>query len=554
MILRLQLLVIFTFSLFLTACTEDRAFNVDNKTVDISLDNAEEITLGVIQSTFLTHLYLPIFDFLGERDLPNGAVKVENITVPQLVAGEVFSCQDLIVRDSDDSGAALYCYDSPYGGAALYSFPAEQRYLAGDRVTVQYEDYVNELGWVQNGRLAASYLSKEGLNRDLGEAESVSCLVNLQSDLNGRTKIKEQNLLVALLGVSAGVTVGDVVIDDIALAEVLPSRDSGMLVSDVRLNSQELNSVFLHYQLNGSVLNGVKLYDVVADTVSFISFADELQAVITGRVQVFDDVGNPVLENGLPTFVKITDEFGTPILDSNDQIQYVQETLETFVIGKDEKVIVVNHSSDTTENQIASIDHDQIYSVSTLNWEEALCHGYERELSASLEDFSVEKDGIQYEIDGSVRIVEGTADNISFTHDVRKSSFTTTVTQEKSVEVYKMSDFSIAYAQGTKFGSFAFDSVLDGNISSTVFPGTLTVYQGQPIIGHDGRDRPTTGQFSMFGQNLELIFATFRDFTVFMAVDYNGDSTGNDRSDVDFRFEPNWDDLMNRDFIRPDEP
>ena len=61
-------------------------------------------------------------------------------------------------------------------------------------------------------------------------------------------------------------------------------------------------------------------------------------------------------------------------------------------------------------------------------------------------------------------------------------------------------------------------------------------------------------EFSKFGQNLELIFATFRDFTVFMAVDYNGDSTGNDRSDVDFRFEPNWDDLMNRDFIRPDEP
>jgi hypothetical protein len=53
MILRLQLLVIFTFSFFLVACTEDRDLDADNKTVDIRLDNAEEITLEVIQSTSL---------------------------------------------------------------------------------------------------------------------------------------------------------------------------------------------------------------------------------------------------------------------------------------------------------------------------------------------------------------------------------------------------------------------------------------------------------------------------------------------------------------------
>ena len=130
MLFRLQLLVVFIFSFFLAACTEDRDFDVDNKTVDITLDNAEKVVLGTIQSTYLTQLYSPLFDFLGESDLPDNAIKVENINSPSLLEGEVLSCQDFPARTTEDSSIAYYCVDSLYGGVALYSFPAQQQYLS----------------------------------------------------------------------------------------------------------------------------------------------------------------------------------------------------------------------------------------------------------------------------------------------------------------------------------------------------------------------------------------------------------------------------------------
>jgi len=564
MILRLQLLVIFTFSFFLLACTEDRNFDTDNKTVDIRLNNTEEITLEVVQSTFLTHLYLPVFEFLGETDLPVGSVKVDSINVPTLPEGSTLSCSDFPARSSEDIGTAEYCFDSLDGGVALYSFPAEQKYVAGERIVVKYENYVNELGWVSNGRLEATYLKTDGLNRDFVEADTVSCLVNLQSDLTDKTKVDETDLLAQLLDSQEGDLVGDWSINDVPLSWILPARDSNMLITEVRLSSKELNSVLTAYEfnitdpndvriINGAGFDGVKIIDVVGDGVRFIGVPDGIKVEVFGKIQVFNENGTPVLENGNPTFEIITDGFGTPILDSDGREVLVQKVLGYVILDENEKVIVINHSAETTDNQIASIDMDQVYSVSNSEVEEVSCQSFERELSASLTKLSVRKDNITYAVNGSLRLVEGTKDYIGFAREIRDSSFTTTVNQENNAEVYAMSGFSISYVQGSEFGSFAFDSTLEGQISSSAFPGVLEVFQGQTILGQDGSDRPTTGQFSIFGQGLERIFVTFKEFTVFLSVDYNGDSTGNRISDVDFRFEPNWDDLINRDFILPEE-
>ncbi|MFT5716762.1 MAG: hypothetical protein ACI9T7_000940 [Oleiphilaceae bacterium] len=563
MILRLQLLVIFTFSFFLLACTEDRDLETDNKTVDIRLDNAEAITLEVIQSTFLTHLYLPIFEFLGEADLPDGAVKVENITLPDLqdlqdfLVDGILDCQDFPAVIDDDSDTAFYCFDSPNdaGGVALYSFPTEQKYVKGDKIEVRYEDFENELGWVNNGQLQATYLKTDGLNRDFVKADTISCLVNLQSDLTDKTKIDETKLLTQLLNIQdEALEVGDVLINDVPLSTALPARDSNMLVTDIRLNSKELNSLFSYFGLDGIDLNGVGVIDAVGDGVRFISVADAIKVEVYGKIQVINEDGSPALENGNPIFEIIRDDLGVPILDSNGEEVFVEDILESYVFDTDEKVIVINHSSETTDNQIASIKMDQVYSVSNLEVEEVSCQSFEREISASLTNFSVHKDNTTYEINGSLRMLEGTEDYIGFSREVRNSSFTTTVTQEKSTRNYTMSDFSISYVQNAEFGNYSFDSSLNGSISSSAFPGVLGLFQGQAIVGADGNDRPASGQFTIFGQGFELIFATFKDFSVLLAVDYNGDSTGNNRSDVDFRFEPNWDDLISRDFIQPEEP
>jgi len=555
MILRLQLLVILTFSFVLAACTEDRNFDTDNKTVDILLDNAEEITLEVVQSTYFTHLYLPVFDFLGEAELPDGAVKVENINAPNMLKGFVLSCQDYPARTADDSGTAFYCYDSPYGGVALYSFPAEQEYVAGDRIEVSYEEFINELGWVNNGRINATYLKTDGLSRDFVEADSVSCLVNLQSDLIGKTKIDETELLTQLLNARGDDLVGDETINDVALlSSALPTRNTNMLLTEVRLSSKELNSVFSTLELNGTDLNGVTVIDVVGDSVRFINLVDALKIEVYGKVQIFDEFGSPILENGNPTFEILRDDSGDAILDSNNDVQYVQQILRTDVVDEGEKVIVINHSSETTENQIASIEVDQVYSVASLEVDNVSCQGFERELSASLTNLSVRKDNITYGVNGSLSLVQGTSDYVSFSREIRNSSFTTTVEQETSVEVYTMNDFSISYVQGVEFGSYAFDSSNGGSISSSAFPGKLEVLQTTTVYGQAGTDHPTDGQFVILGQGLERIFITLKEFTVFLGIDYNGDTTGNNASDVDFNIEPNWDDLINRDFIQPEEP
>ncbi|MFT7371968.1 MAG: hypothetical protein ACI9T9_000647 [Oleiphilaceae bacterium] len=567
MILRLQILVAFTLSLFLLACTEDQDFDTDTKTVDIRLDNAEEITLEVVQSTLLTHLYLPIFEFLGEADLPFGAVKVENITVPSLSEGETLLCQHFPALVDDDLDAAVldddlatnfYCFDSPNGeeGVALYSFPAKQGYVAGQRVEVKYENFVNELGWVQNGRLTAKYTKTEGLNSGFGEADSVSCLVNLHSDLTDKTKIDETELLTQLLDTQVeGLVVSDIMsMNGVPLSSVLTTRDSNMLITDIRLSSKELNSLFATFELDGvGNLNGVTVIDVVADSVRFIHLADELKIEVYGKVQIFNEDGSPLLEDGRPTFEIITDGFGEPILDSDDQQIIAQKILETYILTEDEKVIVINHSGETTDNQIASINMDQVYSVLSLEVEEVNCQSFERELSASLTKLSVRKDNITYGINGSLHMIEGTEDNIRFGREVRNSSFTTTVSQENRIEVYHMNDFSISYIQGSEFGSYTFDTVLGGSISSSAFPGLLTVLQSKIITGQDGNDRPNSGELTILGQGLERIYATFKDFTVFLEIDFNGDSTGNESSDVDSIIEPSWDDLVNRDFIQPEQ-
>jgi hypothetical protein len=556
MILRLQLLVIITFLFFLVACTEDRDFDTDDKTVDIKLDNAEEITLEVTQSTYLTHLYLPIFEFLGEADLPEGAVKVENITVPNLLDNEVLTCQHFPARSSDDSSTDFYCLESPYNeGLALYSFPADQKYQKGDKIEVQYENFENELGWVNNGRLKAKYLKTEGLSRDFVKADAVSCLVNLQSDLTNKTKINETELLTQLLNIeNETLVVGDVSINDVPLSTVLPARDSNMLLADIRLSSKELNSLFSTFELDGTDLNGVKLIDVVGDGVRFISIPDAIRIEVFGKVQIFNQDGSPELEDGSPVFEIIRDDFGEPILGSDDKQVYVEVILENYFIGEDEKVIVINHSSDTTDNQIASNKMDRVYSVSRLEVEEVSCQSFERELSASLSNLSVRKDNITYEINGSLRMLEGTEDYISFTREVRDSTFTTTIKQENNTEKYKMDDFTISYVQDSELGGYSFEKSLGGSILSSAFPGVLEVVQLGTVVGQDGSDRPTSGGLIILGQGLEAISVTFKDFSLFLGIDYDGDSTGNQRGDVDFSIDPNWDDLINRDFIQPEQP
>jgi len=573
--LRLQLLATFIFSVFLIACTEDQDFDTDKKTVDITLDNAELITLGVFQSAFLANLYLPFSDFLSESDLPEGAVKVESIDIPVLAEGAVLSCQDFPVRVSDDVGTALYCFDNPHGGVGLYSFPVgggsnqipvnfpvePVEKAVGDQVTVEYDNYVNDLGWVYNGRLDATYTNIEGLSRDFVEIDTVSCLANLQSDLSGNTRINETDLLAELIGATdrkddlIGDETENELLNGVTLSSILSNRDPNLSIGEIRITSEELNAVFAAFDPKSTVLGGITVIDVVGESVFFFKLADtlELQVEVYGKVQILDGAGKPVLDNeNNPTFVIAVDDDGSPILDSDGNVTYVRAVIETHILAENETAIVINHPREQAENSVTSVNGDQVFSVVNRTVQTMKCQHFERELNTILTGFSVEKDGISYGIDGRIKLVNGTNEHNSFVNEIRDSSFTTTVKQEESVELFEMGNYSIARVQDLQSGPYVFDMRLDGNISSSSFPGLLTVTLTNKLVGLSGNDHPSEGAFSIFAQGLEQISILIEGLTVHLFIDYNGDTTGNGRTDADFGLDTSWEDLLNRDFIQPD--
>jgi len=570
MILRLQLLVIFTFSFFLVACTEDRDFDTDNKTVDISLENAEEVTLGVIQSVFLTPLYLPVFDFLDESDLPADAVKVENTNIPVLLEGEVLNCQDFPARIGDDSGTAFYCFDSPHGGVALYSFPTKQKsvvgdysfpteeeYVAGDRITVKYENFVNELGWVYNGDLGAQYTKIDGLSDEFFESDSVSCLVNLQAELSGNTKTAETRLLAELIeakGREQDLIQSETLDNGVPLASVLPTRDSNLAIGDIRLNSIELNALFNTFDANSSSLGDIKVIGVVADEVRFLNYQDELKVEVYGKTQMIDDAGLLVVDaDNNPVFQVEVDEDGEPVLDSEENTIILQSVLAEYVIETDEKAIVINYPRDDAGNVVTGVDNVQVYSIENKVKTQVNCQQFERRLSATLTGFSVQKEAITYQVDGVLQMIDGTGDSKIFTHEIRDSNFTTTIKQGNSSETFKMEGFTIVKIQGAKTGSYSFDSRVGGSIESAVFPGLLTMSVFNEVAGERGDEHPQIGEIDILAQGLEQVRVVVEDINILLDVDYNGDSTGNGRFDADYAINTNWDDLLNRDFLKPVE-
>ena len=203
-----------------------------------------------------------------------------------------------------------------------------------------------------------------------------------------------------------------------------------------------------------------------------------------------------------------------------------------YDVAADDKVIVINHSIHTTDNQIASIQQDKIYSVKDLEVDVGVkCQGFERELSVSVTNLSVQKDNITYTINGSLRMVEGTDDYLNFVREINDSSYTATISQENSTETYTLKDFSTSYIKNAEHGGYSFEAdMFGGTISSTTFPGQLDVSQSSSVYGQDGNDRPVGGQLDIFGQGLERVTAIFKEFTIFLSVENKGESNGNNRS------------------------
>jgi len=442
-------LVIVISALVLISCdklSEEFEFALDDvvdeersSTVDIELENAELIALGVLQSTLFTHLNSRLYDFLDASDLPEDAVN----------DGETYFV------GCDVAGSAEYTFSRPSGEA----------HKAGDKISVEYTDCDEGEGLVHNGKLTGRYTEIKGLNDRFVEIDTDTCLANLQKELPGNVRIIDP-------------------VDE-----------------------------------NGDPLDG--------DEVRFKAVA-----------------GTLVIE-----VVQVTlDEDEVPVDDNDDNTYTVTNS---FVIGAEETAILVNRrlrQSGEEEVMTSGDGGDQIYSVVDREGNKALCQGYQRTLNVSLSNFYSKKDELQHALNGSVTLFSGTEDLNRFTTEIRESTFSTTVQQGNLAEQFLMTDYTVTETFDTVTGSY--NMVFDGDISSEAIFGTTSVslLPSSPLLGNYSEDYPNSGILSILGRGLEQILITSTDLRLTIAVDFDGDSTGNGRSDSDEFINTSWSDLIDREF------
>ena len=162
--------ILFSICIIMSACNgsftafeDDADLDTDAKTVDIELENAEEVTLAVLQSSYFAHRQSALYTFLDASDLPShpeNAVYDPNTKLYQLGA----TCTG--------GGTALFGFSRAFG----------EEYKAGDRISLSFDKCGLEEG-LYNGSLEGRYTKIKGLNNAFIGNNTQTCLANLLEDL-----------------------------------------------------------------------------------------------------------------------------------------------------------------------------------------------------------------------------------------------------------------------------------------------------------------------------------------------------------------------------------
>lgn len=152
-----------------SAFESDVDLDNDVKTADIRKDNAELIALGAYQSAFLAHSQSAAYNFLDASDLPEGN------DIP------------LLPEDVDPNPAVKqFRRICSNGGTALYSYSRDsgEAHKVGDRISVSYENCVDEDLTEYNGSMTGTYTKIKGLNDRFVVFDTDQCIAKLQGNLN----------------------------------------------------------------------------------------------------------------------------------------------------------------------------------------------------------------------------------------------------------------------------------------------------------------------------------------------------------------------------------
>ena len=165
----LKLIFAFTVVLSTLACSElqdelevfkdDVDFDANDRTMDIRIARAEPIAVEVIHTAYLAHVHLPLFNFLDENDLPEGAV-----------------------LDGDE-----YSYACAISGQATYRFirASIDEYRKGDFFSVSYEECMDSPGLTYSGTVTWKYKEIVGLNNRFSPIDTDTCVTRLDEEIDG---------------------------------------------------------------------------------------------------------------------------------------------------------------------------------------------------------------------------------------------------------------------------------------------------------------------------------------------------------------------------------
>lgn len=414
-----------------TAFEDDVDLNTDTKTVDIEADNAEKITLAVLQAAYLAHYRSALYDFLDASDLPElSAAETPPDTWP-------VPNTNTYIRDCD-SGAVQYEFTRAAGEA----------HKVGDRIELKFTNCAQG-DRIYNGSLVGRYTKIEGLNTRFVTIDTQTCLANLQEELD---------------------------------------------------------------------LTDSQIIYVSGDDLKFRNVAD------TVEVDVIDYIFS----------------------DNGGNSQRTDKVLETRIIGKKEKVIIVNSILEPPAGAITSINGDQLYSVQSQVSKKHACQLYERTLSVTLDEFSSEEGDLTTTLNGSVTLYETQETPARVNQEIVNSSFQTRVEQGRVKEVFQMSDYRVQKAVQRSSNTYSY--LFDGFVSASALQGKVQLTSTGKLLGRSEELYPFSGSMEILGRGLERVNLVATNLNIRLQVDFDGDSNGTGFGDIDIFIDTTWQDLFERSF------
>jgi hypothetical protein len=331
----------------LIACTEDRDFSTETRSVDITYDNALELSSMLLQSAYLAPIHAPLFD------LPDREEVALYADAEPLLPGEDGSRVSRFARQCSNGGSIAYRFDVPDTSEFPLQASLEKTFDACDE----------GLGVTVSGSLDYRYRDFDGLNRAYGRSDTSTCLTALADEIDVAAEIQ------TLLSQEE--------------AEVL----QGNGVKLIRTSGKTLQAYYAGTDTAVVVTRDIETEEFGTETITVevARVAPDEKAIIVLANE--GDQSDRLLTSDGDVLYSVVNGFETPAFchgyyrQTDAQIRSLTLTWDDFTAALDGSVVLSLQSNDA--RQVTARIEDSAFSVSVVQ--------AENEFVASFHDASIQK-------------------------------------------------------------------------------------------------------------------------------------------------------------------